>query len=79
MQFKIKTFGNAPDLGAIERVVGDVDPSAVVDTDAAGEVLRISTLIGDVELVSLLNQAGYRMSLDNLERVPSECCGGCGG
>lgn len=79
MQFKIRTFGSAPDIGAIERTVGDVDPSAVIDIDVAGEVLRISTMIGDAELVSLINQAGYRMSLDHLERVPSECCGGCGG
>ena len=31
------------------------------------------------QLVALISQAGFPLSQQQLERVPSECCGGCGG
>lgn len=79
MQFKINTLGVAPDLDAIEQAITAADPSAVVDLDASGSVLRISTVMGDAELIGTLQQGGYAVPLPRLERVPSECCGGCGG
>ena len=29
--------------------------------------------------LAMLNQAGHVVSMEQLERVPSVCCGGCGG
>ena len=80
MQYRINTTTvTADDLLSIDWAISDVDPAAVSDLDPAGRVLRVSTVMGGVELVAILNQAGHAVSLEQLELVPSECCGGCGG
>lgn len=79
MQFRIHTPGATPDLDAIGDALTTVDPAALVDLDAAGETVRIAATIGDAELVALVRKAGLAITPDQLERVPSECCGGCGG
>ena len=80
MQYRINTTTvTADDLLSIDWAISDVDPAAVSDLDPAVGVLRVSTVMGGVELVNLLNQAGHAVSMEQLELVPSECCGGCGG
>lgn len=79
MQFKIKVAGLKPDVGAIEHAIRVVDPSALVDIDQTGQTLRIAASIDATQLLGLMSQAGYPVVEDQLERVPSECCGGCGG
>ena len=79
MQFKIKIAGSIPDVGAIEHTIRVVDPSASVDIDQAGQTLRVAASVDASHLLGLMRQAGYPVVEDQLERVPSECCGGCGG
>lgn len=79
MQYRVKTVAVPLDMEAIEQAIGEVDPAAVSDLDPAGDVLRVSTVLGGQELLSIINQAGYVISMDQLERMPSDCCGGCGG
>lgn len=79
MQYTIATSAVHPDLGALQRAIDDVDPAAIVDVDSTGGNVRISTVIGDAELLGLLNRAGYPLRADELQLVPSQCCGGCSG
>ncbi|SDR04015.1 hypothetical protein [Pseudoxanthomonas sp. CF125] len=79
MQFKIEIAGFIPDIDAIEHTIRAVDPSALADIDQAGEMIRVATSLDAVHLLRLMGQAGYPVAEDELERLPSECCGGCGG
>lgn len=78
MQFQINTSGEVPDVEAIENAVRRIDPSAMVDIDAAGRV-RIAAAIDVPQLAALLDLAGCPISPQQLQPLPSECCGGCGG
>jgi hypothetical protein len=78
MQYTLRIAGTAPDTAAIERALQAIDPAAMVDIDAAGGTLRVATSMGDDELATML-RAGFALDPRQLERVPSECCGGCGG
>ena len=79
MQYTIATSSAQADLDVVQRAIDDVDPAAIVDVDASGGIVRISTVIGGPELLALLNGAGYPLNIDALEQVPSQCCGGCSG
>lgn len=79
MRFLIDLQGQQPDLGRLENVLLDADPAALLDMDCSGTALRVSTWIADAELLALMHQAGLRLRPEQLERLPSECCGGCGG
>ena len=79
MQSTIRITGSPPDVGAIEEAIRAVDPSALVDIDPTGQSLRIAASIEPVRLLSVMKEAGYPVREDQLQRVPSECCGGCGG
>lgn len=79
MEFTVHLATPTPDIGAIERALYDVDPACVVDLDAHHNTLRISTNATDDELLSVLAQSGHPIPPDQLKRVPSVCCGGCGG
>ena len=79
MEYKINMSAAFIELEAIEQAIGEIDPAAVAGLDASGTVLRVSTTLGDDALLSVLGKAGHRISLEQLERVPSGCCGGCGG
>ena len=79
MQFRIKLSHSAPALGAIEHSIREVDPAALVDIDKTGETLRVSATLGADHLLDILKKTGWPVAENDLERVPSECCGGCGG
>lgn len=79
MQFRIDITGATPDIGAIEQAIGTVDPAALVDIDAAGRTLRVAAAVDAAQLLGLIGQAGYAVATAQLQQVPSECCGGCGG
>lgn len=79
MQSTIRITGLPPDVGAIEKALRAVDPSALVDIDSTGRTLRIAASIDAVQLLGVMKEAGYPVKEDQLERAPSECCGGCGG
>ena len=77
MQYLVATSQTAS-LDTISGRLNDMDPSALVDVDTAGR-LRISTLLPDAEVLLALGLAGLAIAPAELERLPSECCGGCGG
>ncbi len=79
MQFTVKLTGTAPDTDAIEHALREVDPSAVVDVDPTGDTLRIAANLDSETLSLLISDGGHPVALADLERVPSTCCGGCGG
>jgi hypothetical protein len=78
MEFRIHLMGPAPDLDRVASQVGDADPSALVDVDPDG-ALRLSTMLGADELVAALSRADVWVRGADVERLPSTCCGGCGG
>jgi hypothetical protein len=79
MEFHIEVRDVSPDLGAINAAIGAIDPAAVADIDATGTRLRIAAMIESPELVRLLAQAGFPVTLPQVKQLPSICCGGCGG
>lgn len=79
MKFNIKTHGHAIDVSVIEQALIKADPAAMIDLDKATSLLRVSSCLDDAELLSLMTDAGFPIPSANIEGVPSECCGGCGG
>ena len=79
MQYTMETSAAQADLSALRRRLDEADPAAMLDMDPGNGHVRISTLIGAVELLALINGAGYPLRADELLQVPSQCCGGCGG
>ena len=78
MQYLIAATNHIAGIDAVADRLNDMDPSALVDVDPAGR-LRISTLLPDAEVLLALGLAGLMVAPADLERQPSECCGGCGG
>lgn len=76
MQYRIPV-DTTPDLAALGDALLDVDPAALVDFD--GDALRLSTCLEPVEFVPVLGAAGLAVESARVARLPSECCGGCGG
>lgn len=79
MEFSLPVIGLVPDLIEIERVLVATDPAALLDLSGDGNSLRISTSASDQELIECLQAAGIPARVDDLTRLPSICCGGCGG
>lgn len=79
MEFHVHLDGARPDLRAIEAVMVDADPAALVDLDAAGDVLRVAGMFSAEEVGLLLRHAGYPVTPAQVEQLPSICCGGCSG
>jgi len=77
--FNIKTNGQAMDVSLIEQALFKIDPSAIIDMDRANASLRVSTCLDDTELSTLMTEAGFPVTRSDVQGVPSECCGGCGG
>ncbi|GGZ57008.1 hypothetical protein GCM10008101_08140 [Lysobacter xinjiangensis] len=78
MQFKIPTPA-APDMSRLTAALADADPAAVVDFDAAHAVLRLSSYLQPVQIATVLSQAGLPTQEAQVAKIPSDCCGGCGG
>jgi hypothetical protein len=77
MEFRVRL--TAPDVAVIDEAIRMVDPAALVDIDPADQALRVTAWLDTGELVSLLAQAGYPVALDEVQQLPSICCGGCSG
>ena len=76
MQYRIPVDAT-PDLAALGDALLEFDPAALVDFD--GDALRLSTCLDPVEFVPVLGAAGFAVEPSRVARLPSECCGGCGG
>jgi hypothetical protein len=79
MQFNVPNVFRAPEMARIESEIVQFDPAALVDYDARRMALRLSTSLEPAELASALTRAGLPVSAADLQCLPSECCGGCGG
>ncbi len=75
------TLGNhgSSNINAIVQAIAGLDPAAVVDFDASKSLVRISSVATEAELIACLRQAGVAAMAEQLVRLPSQCCGGCGG
>lgn len=78
MQYTLGTHGT-PDMAAIERAISELDPAALLDFDVRASMVRISSMATETELLDCLKQAGVKVDASQFSRLPSECCGGCGG
>lgn len=78
MQYRISATNGVVSLDSISDRLGQLDPAASVDVDPSGR-LRIATVLSDAEVLLALGLAGVLAAPMDLERMPSECCGGCGG
>lgn len=79
MEFSLRIDGRVPDLIAIGRELSAVDPSVLFDLAASGQAVRISAMATEQELLDCLRAAGVDATIDDITRLPSVCCGGCGG
>lgn len=79
MEYSIHLTASAPDLCRIVEALQAVDPSALADLDPVTHTLRVSATMLDRELLDALAQSGYPTAPDHIVRLPSVCCGGCGG
>lgn len=78
MQYTLSTR-DMPDMAAIERAIAELDPAALLDFDVRASMVRISSVATETELLACLQQAGVGAEAGQFVRLPSECCGGCGG
>jgi hypothetical protein len=79
MEFHVRLDGASPDLGALGDSLREVDPSALLDVDPAGQVVRVAAALQPGELVRLFGDAGWPVSTAQVRQLPSICCGGCSG
>ena len=79
MQYMVHDPDAPSRLASIEAALVMEDPTALVDLAAGGRTLRIATLLPEAALLGILLQTGGPLAATRVERVPSECCGGCGG
>ena len=79
MRYTVKNPGGTFDLDAAQARLQAEDPAAMLDLDASGTTLRLATVLLDAELRALVAAAAIGGGVLDLEREPSECCGGCGG
>lgn len=79
MQFHISLAGAQVDLARLQAVIAAVDPAAVIDRDPLVPQLRISAGLSAGELLALARDAGLELTEAQIQRQPTDCCGGCGG
>lgn len=79
MKFNVRTHGQPVDLASIEQALLATDPAAMIDLDGLNNVLRVSSYLDGAGLQGLMSDAGFSVPLGDVEQLPSECCGGCGG
>lgn len=79
MQFKVQSLPATPDVPRLEAALADADPAALLDFDAERATLRVSTVLEPAQVAHVLSDAGLAVDAAQVARVPSECCGGCGG
>lgn len=79
MEFHIAVVEASPEPGVVQDALFDLDPTAVVDLDMSGLVMRVSASATAADVVEVLRQTGWPVTADQVVQLPSICCGGCGG
>ncbi len=78
MEYRID-LPHTPDLTRIAQLLRDEDPSAVFDAMPGAAALRLSTVLGALDVHDVFERAGQPLQSSQLRALPSVCCGGCGG
>ena len=79
MKFNIRIHGRPVEPAIIEQALLELDPAAILDYDEKTSRLRFSSCLDAHELMALMTATGFPVPDADLEGLPSECCGGCGG
>lgn len=79
MEFHIAIVDASPEPGVVQDALFDVDPTAVVDLDMSGLVMRVSASATAEDLVDVLRRTGWPVTAEQIVQLPSICCGGCSG
>ena len=79
MEFHISRDARMPEIAVLEDALLEHDTAAVIDLDAEGGIVRLSTWLETSQLLEVLGRAGWALQPDRIEQQPSVCCGGCGG
>jgi hypothetical protein len=79
MEFHIALTSASPEPAVVQDALFDLDPTAVVDLDMSGQVLRVSAAMTAVDLAEVLRQPGWPVAVEQVVQLPSICCGGCSG
>lgn len=79
MEFHIALTGESPEPVVVQDALFNVDPTAVVDLDMSGLVMRVSAAASATDLIEVLRQLGWAVTPAQVVQLPSICCGGCGG
>ncbi|TAL82449.1 MAG: hypothetical protein EPN74_17155 [Rhodanobacter sp.] len=79
MEFHIAVSDTSPAPAIVQDALFDLDPTAVVDLDMSGLVLRVSSSTTAVDLIEVLRQLGWAVAPEQVAQLPSICCGGCSG
>jgi len=79
MEFHIALTDDSPRPEVVQDAMFDIDPSALVDLDMSGLVMRISSWVPVRDLVEVLQRTGWTVTPERVVQLPSICCGGCSG
>lgn len=79
MEFHIALTDACPGPDVIQDAMIGIDPSALVDLDMSGLVMRISSYVPANDVIELLHRSGWAVTPEQVVELPSICCGGCGG
>jgi hypothetical protein len=79
MQYRVPLTGAPPRLDVVAEALQCADPAAVVDFDLVVDALRIATVLDEAALLDAVHAVGVEIRHGQVARLPSECCGGCGG
>ena len=79
MEFTVNLSEPLPDNSRLTALLESEDPAAVGELDATAKIWRVNTSLSSLELIGLLEGAGSPTPLSQVQRLPSVCCGGCGG
>ena len=79
MEFHIALTDASPRLEVVQDAMFDIDPSALVDLDMSGLVMRISSWVPVKDLIGVLQRTGWAVEPAQVVQLPSICCGGCSG
>ncbi|MBS0382882.1 MAG: hypothetical protein JSR56_10645 [Proteobacteria bacterium] len=76
MEFRVQLAGMHVDQDALQTLLFDIDPAAMVDVDRDGS-LRVAAATSTAALAELLHRSGCPVKPAQVLEVPSFCCGGC--
>ncbi|WP_133477575.1 hypothetical protein [Cognatilysobacter segetis] len=79
MQYEIAGVPATLDLPLFTQLITDADPAAVVDLAPGTRTLRMSTVLGTHAVLDALGRTGVDVASTEVDQLPSQCCGGCGG